>query len=37
VEAFRGVWLTLLAFAILALICISLMKQHTLHSTIERR
>ncbi|KAM0348050.1 hypothetical protein ACHAPU_004553 [Fusarium lateritium] len=37
VEAFRGVWLTLLAFAILALISISLMKQHTLHATIERR
>ncbi|KAM0358321.1 hypothetical protein HYE67_003337 [Fusarium culmorum] len=37
VDAFRGVWLTLLAFSILGLICVSLMKQHTLHSTIERR
>ncbi|PNP84645.1 hypothetical protein FNYG_02274 [Fusarium nygamai] len=37
VEAFRGVWLTLLAFAIIGLICISLMRQHTLHSTLERR
>ncbi|KAF5678966.1 multidrug resistance protein fnx1 [Fusarium circinatum] len=37
VEAFRGVWLTLLAFAIIGLLCISLMRQHTLHSTLERR
>ncbi|KAM5342349.1 hypothetical protein ACJ41O_013315 [Fusarium nematophilum] len=36
-EAFRGVWLTLLGLSIIGLICISLMKQHTLHSTIERR
>ncbi|KAF5656254.1 multidrug resistance protein fnx1 [Fusarium sp. NRRL 25303] len=37
VEAFRGVWLTLLAFAVVGLLCISLMRQHTLHSTLERR
>ncbi|KAI1043449.1 hypothetical protein LB505_002048 [Fusarium chuoi] len=37
VEAFRGVWLTLLAFAVIGLLCISLMRQHTLHSTLERR
>lgn len=36
-EAFRGVWLTLLGISILALICVSLMRQHTLHSTLERR
>ncbi|RMJ12845.1 hypothetical protein CDV36_007499 [Fusarium kuroshium] len=36
-EAFRGVWLTLLGMSILALICVSMMKQHTLHSNLERR
>ncbi|KND93566.1 Multidrug resistance protein fnx1 [Tolypocladium ophioglossoides CBS 100239] len=36
-EAFRGVWLTMLAIAIGALICITMMRQHTLHSTLERR
>lgn len=36
-EAFRGVWLTLLAMSVLALISVSLMRQHTLHNTIERR
>ncbi|KAJ6438321.1 Protein SGT1 A [Purpureocillium lavendulum] len=36
-EAFRAVWLTLLGMAVLALACISLMRQHTLHSTLERR
>ncbi|POR36753.1 Multidrug resistance protein fnx1 [Tolypocladium paradoxum] len=36
-EAFRGVWLTLLAMAIGALICISMMRHHTLHATLERR
>ncbi|CRK03143.1 hypothetical protein BN1708_009613 [Verticillium longisporum] len=35
--AFRGVWLTMLGLSILALICISLMRQHTLHATLERR
>lgn len=37
VEAFRGVWLTMLALAVGALICVSLMRQHTLHSTLDRR
>lgn len=36
-EAFRGVWLTMLGVSTLALICVSLMRQHTLHSTLERR
>ncbi|KFA77829.1 hypothetical protein S40288_00451 [Stachybotrys chartarum IBT 40288] len=36
-EAFRGVWLTLLGMAVLALIFVSLMRQHTLHSTLDRR
>lgn len=36
-EAFRAVWLTLLGMAILALVSISLMRQHTLHATLERR
>lgn len=36
VEAFRGVWLTLLAMAVGALFFISLMRQHTLHSTLSR-
>ncbi|KAK7408017.1 hypothetical protein QQX98_009840 [Neonectria punicea] len=35
--AFRGVWVTLLGISILALICISFMRQHTLHSNLERR
>ncbi|KAK7416826.1 hypothetical protein QQZ08_011877 [Neonectria magnoliae] len=35
--AFRGVWATLLGISILALICISFMRQHTLHSNLERR
>lgn len=35
-EAFRGVWFTLLALAVGALICVSLLKQHTLHSTLDR-
>ncbi|CAK7240007.1 MAG: hypothetical protein STHCBS139747_001442 [Sporothrix thermara] len=34
--AFRGVWLTCLGLAIIGLIAVSLMKQHTLHSTLER-
>lgn len=37
VEAFRAVWLTLLGMTIVALVGVSLMKQHTLHSTLERR
>ncbi|KAL7915135.1 major facilitator superfamily domain-containing protein [Trichoderma velutinum] len=36
-EAFRGVWLTLLTLAIGALICVSLMRQHTLHETLSRQ
>ena len=36
-EAFRGVWFTLLALAVGALICVSLMRQHTLHETLDRR
>lgn len=36
-EAFRGVWLTMLAMAIGALVCIAMMRQHTLHATLERR
>ncbi|KAH7318366.1 MFS multidrug transporter [Stachybotrys elegans] len=36
-EAFHSVWLTLLGMAIIALVCISMMKQHTLHSTLDRR
>lgn len=35
-EAFRGVWLTMLGLVLLGLISVSLMKQHTLHSTLAR-
>ncbi|KAK6075678.1 Multidrug resistance protein fnx1 [Seiridium cupressi] len=35
-EAFRGVWFTALAVVVLGLIAVSLMKQHTLHSTLSR-
>ncbi|KAK3945098.1 major facilitator superfamily domain-containing protein [Diplogelasinospora grovesii] len=35
-EAFRGVWLTALGIAAVGLICVSLMKQHKLHSTLAR-
>ncbi|KAM4057772.1 major facilitator superfamily protein [Hirsutella rhossiliensis] len=35
--AFRGVWLTMLGWAALALMCISLIKQHKLHSSLDRR
>ncbi|CAK7568258.1 MAG: hypothetical protein SEPTF4163_006244 [Sporothrix epigloea] len=34
--AFRGVWLTGLGLAVVGLICVSLMKQHTLYSTLAR-
>jgi MFS family permease len=37
IEAFRGVWFTMLSLAIGAFICISLMKQHVLHETLSRR
>ncbi|KJZ71450.1 hypothetical protein HIM_09174 [Hirsutella minnesotensis 3608] len=36
-EAFRGVWLTQLALAAAALVCVSLIRHHTLHTTIDRR
>ncbi|KAM0250488.1 hypothetical protein ACHAQJ_008611 [Trichoderma viride] len=36
-EAFRGVWLTMLALAIGSFICVSLMRQHVLHETLSRR
>ncbi len=35
-EALRGVWFTGLGMAIIGLICISLMKQHKLHSNLAR-
>ncbi|KAH8177317.1 major facilitator superfamily protein [Sarocladium implicatum] len=35
--AFGGVWVTLLSLAVVGLICISLLKQHTLHSSLDRR
>ncbi|KAK8111178.1 Multidrug resistance protein fnx1 [Apiospora kogelbergensis] len=35
-EAFRSVWLTTLGLVLLGLVSISLMKQHTLHSTLSR-
>lgn len=36
-EAFRGVWLTVLGLAVVGLISISLMRQHKLHSNLARR
>lgn len=36
-EAFRGVWLTTLGLAVVGLICVSVMKQHKLHSNLARR
>lgn len=36
-EAFRGVWLSALGMGIVALVCVSLMRQHTLHSNLERK
>ncbi|GAB1314274.1 hypothetical protein MFIFM68171_04484 [Madurella fahalii] len=36
-EAFRGVWLTALSLTILALVSVSLMKQHKLHSNLARQ
>lgn len=36
-EAFKGVWLTMLCLAIGAFVCVSLMRQHVLHETISRR
>ncbi|KLU90083.1 multidrug resistance protein fnx1 [Magnaporthiopsis poae ATCC 64411] len=36
-EAFRGVWLMALGLAVLALVTVSLLKQHTLHITLSRK
>ena len=36
-EAFHGVWLMMLGLAILALFCISPMKQHQLHLRLNRQ
>ncbi|KAG6198313.1 hypothetical protein E4U10_007024 [Claviceps purpurea] len=36
-DAFRGVWLTMLGLAVAGLACVSLMRHHTLHSTLDRR
>ncbi|GKT49190.1 multidrug resistance protein fnx1 [Colletotrichum spaethianum] len=36
-EAFGSVWYTMLGLSVLALVFISLMRQHVLHSTLERR
>ena len=36
-EAFRGVWLTALAMAVVGLVSISLMRQHKLHSNLARQ
>ncbi|KAI0391431.1 major facilitator superfamily transporter [Xylariaceae sp. FL0594] len=35
-DAFRGVWLLMLGLAVLALVFVSSMKQHKLHSTLAR-
>lgn len=37
IEAFRGVWLTILGISLLALVSLSFMRQHTLHSTLARK
>ncbi|KAJ9148260.1 Multidrug resistance protein fnx1 [Pleurostoma richardsiae] len=36
-EAFKAVWLTALGLAVAGLVCISLMKHHTLHSNLARK
>jgi hypothetical protein len=36
-EAFHGVWFTMLGLSLLALVCVSLMKEHKLHTTLSRR
>ena len=36
-EAFRGVWVTIIGLSVVGLISISLMKQHKLHSNLARR
>lgn len=35
-DAFHAVFLTLLGITVLGLVCVSLMRQHTLHSTMDR-
>lgn len=35
-DAFRGVWLTTVCAAMLGFVCVSLLRQHKLHSTLER-
>ncbi|KAI1185723.1 major facilitator superfamily domain-containing protein [Nemania serpens] len=35
-DAFHAVFITLLGMAVIGLVCITFMKQHTLHSTLER-
>lgn len=35
-DAFRGVWMTGLILALIGLLCMSLMKQHTLYATLSR-
>ncbi|KAH6887705.1 major facilitator superfamily domain-containing protein [Thelonectria olida] len=37
VESFRAVWFIMLAWSILALICISPIKQHQLHTRLDRK
>jgi hypothetical protein len=34
--AFHAVFFTVLGMSIMGLVCVSLIKQHTLHSTLER-
>ena len=36
VEAFRGVWFLMVGAAVSALLCVSLMRQYKLHSTLDR-
>ncbi|KAF4917153.1 Multidrug resistance protein fnx1 [Colletotrichum fructicola] len=36
-EAFQSVWYTMLGMSLVALVCISLMRQYVLHATLERR
>lgn len=36
-DAFRAVWLTMLGWAVLNLVCSFPMKQHKLYSTLDRR
>lgn len=36
-QAFRGVWLTVLGLALVGLVCVSLMRQQKLHSDLGRR